>query len=158
MANDMCFLLWRHGDLVVAKVLPAPHGEPDRVWLDGQQCRPLDLFGFFDHFLRPDPRRIIGFELFLLSNGGTESKTFEDFLKARNVKAWGMDGDLGVFEIMLREDEPYEDDAAQGFGLEGFVSPDGRIVFAIPQWDESLQIGFDNIADSGPTLSQGEKC
>lgn len=74
--------------------------------------------------------------------------------KADNVvHAYTKDGLPWGFEVVLETSHSYEDDGAQGFFLEAFVSPDGATILAVPEWDESLAVGFEIVSEDAPAVA-----
>jgi hypothetical protein len=154
MYSDRCFLLWRDSDRVVAAIGNVPYGEPDDVWFEGEHCRSLNLSTFFNHILVPnhDPAgewRIVGFTLCVCSSDDAVRNAMRDLLRGTNVT-----GDEDWLTVTLTESSEAEDDAAQGFWLEAFVSPSGRTIVVIPEWNNELQIGFDIVTSHAPTVSK----
>lgn len=153
MSLDRCFLLWRNGERVVATVCDTPYGEPEEVWFEDQRCQPMESVSFFNHMIRPtadfetDSWQIVGFTLCAFPENDADRRAMDDLIQAKNVK-----GDAGWLNILLGIEGPFEDDAVQGFWLTGVVSPLGRTIMIIPEWDDSLKLGFEIVTEGAPTV------
>jgi hypothetical protein len=152
--SDGCFLLWRRGELIVATIAQASGGHAERITFEGLECQRLETGIFFDHLVSSDPgtnapdRQIVGFELFPFPDGEHARLALQDLLEARNAS-----GSPDALRVVLRPDLPCEPDGAQGFEMQVFVNPNGRVVIAIPaHWSEGLAIAFESVSDGAPRV------
>lgn len=117
----------------------------------GHLCERLDLTGFYNHLLTPDaqtrPKNIVGFNFHF----SDPHRALFDITQAENVAyVYPDDGPPQSLDVVLETSHSYDDDAAQGFFLEAFVSPDGTTIVAVPEWDETLAIGFEIVDEDAP--------
>lgn len=145
MAEQRCYLLWRRGELVVATVCRLPYGQPENIWFQGEQCTRISIMPFFDHLVTPD-KKIVGFELFTFPDDDVSRKALQDLLEGRNTT-----GNDDVMEVVLAQNRAYQNDAAQAFAMQGYVTTSGRTVIALPEYDEGLQEGFESVMEDAPS-------
>jgi len=100
---------------------------------------------FFDHLVTPD-KKIVGFELFTFPDDDVSRKALQDLLEGRNTT-----GNDDVMEVVLAQNRAYQNDAAQAFAMQGYVTTSGRTVIALPEYDEGLQEGFESVMEDAPS-------